>query len=421
MVLLGVRGYADGARCPASGYKVCCAAQLRKADCVKRSMSTSPGSPPSHGSLRAIARTCGVSLATASRVLHDHPSVAPATRERVRAALDAAGYQINGALNGMMSQVRTTSGIHARRGTIAFLNWRSCPDHFRNTPWDRGLLEGAERRARELGFDLDVIWVLEPGLSAERLHRILQARNIRGLILPGPGSDYAHKHLQFPWESYATVVLRREPRELQASRVLADSAANLILCYSKLVEYGHRRIGIIMPNYRLSNPALQPLVSAYLYCQYVHQGTADALPICFLQAQPKEYGPLLDPLSSWLREHRPDALITFHDLMLYKLVQQCGLRIPEDVSFAHLSAGAQPEPAVLDATWIRRMNGMEPLATSKPGFWAGIDALYPAIAAKGVDVVCAMLGRHEFGAPANAASTLLPGVWLDGATVLRRG
>ena len=58
--------------------------------------------------IRDVAQAAGVSHQTVSRVLNDHPRVAPATRERVLRAMKKMGYQRN-----LAAQMLTTqrSGI----------------------------------------------------------------------------------------------------------------------------------------------------------------------------------------------------------------------------------------------------------------------------------------------------------------------
>ena len=43
-------------------------------------------------SLKDLAKECGVSVATVSKALNDQPDIAPATRERIRAAARRMGY-----------------------------------------------------------------------------------------------------------------------------------------------------------------------------------------------------------------------------------------------------------------------------------------------------------------------------------------
>ena len=48
-------------------------------------------------SLKDLAKECGVSVATVSKALNDQPDIAPATRERIRAAARRMGYLPNAA------------------------------------------------------------------------------------------------------------------------------------------------------------------------------------------------------------------------------------------------------------------------------------------------------------------------------------
>lgn len=60
---------------------------------------------------REVARLAGVSQATVSRVLHNHSSVRPATRDRVLAALSSSGYQPNLAARAMRTRRTDTVGL----------------------------------------------------------------------------------------------------------------------------------------------------------------------------------------------------------------------------------------------------------------------------------------------------------------------
>ena len=50
---------------------------------------------PAKVTMADIAQAAGVSMATASRALSDHPKVAPATRERVQGVAADLGYVHN--------------------------------------------------------------------------------------------------------------------------------------------------------------------------------------------------------------------------------------------------------------------------------------------------------------------------------------
>lgn len=58
-----------------------------------------------------VAARAGVSYQTVSRVINDHPSVAPATRQRVRTAIDELGYRPNTAARALVTRSNRTIGL----------------------------------------------------------------------------------------------------------------------------------------------------------------------------------------------------------------------------------------------------------------------------------------------------------------------
>lgn len=63
--------------------------------------------------VRDVAALAGVSRQTVSRVLNDHPDVAPETHERVRAAMAELGYRMNNAARALGTRRSRTLGVLA--------------------------------------------------------------------------------------------------------------------------------------------------------------------------------------------------------------------------------------------------------------------------------------------------------------------
>ncbi|KJQ55147.1 Lactose operon repressor [Microbacterium sp. SA39] len=63
--------------------------------------------------MRDVAALAGVSRQTVSRVLNDHPDVAPETLERVRAAMGELGYRMNNAARALGTRRSRTLGVLA--------------------------------------------------------------------------------------------------------------------------------------------------------------------------------------------------------------------------------------------------------------------------------------------------------------------
>ncbi|MDQ0728168.1 LacI family DNA-binding transcriptional regulator [Microbacterium sp. W4I20] len=76
-------------------------------------MSESSSTPGRTVGVRDVAALAGVSRQTVSRVLNDHPDVAPETLERVRAAMAELGYRMNNAARALGTRRSRTLGVLA--------------------------------------------------------------------------------------------------------------------------------------------------------------------------------------------------------------------------------------------------------------------------------------------------------------------
>ena len=62
-------------------------------------------------SLKDLAKECGVSVATVSKALNGQPDIAPATRERIRAAARRMGYLPNAAARALKTNRTYNLGV----------------------------------------------------------------------------------------------------------------------------------------------------------------------------------------------------------------------------------------------------------------------------------------------------------------------
>ena len=99
-----------------------------------------------------------------------------------------------------------------------------------------------------------------------------------------------------------------------------------------------------------------------------------------------------DAFSKWMREHQPDALITF-DTYVPGWLRRLGLRVPQDIGFV-----------VHD--WTPKMNG-----------FAGIYQQRDHLAAAAVDLVVTQLSQHEHGVPEVPRQIMIPPRWVDGPSL----
>jgi DNA-binding LacI/PurR family transcriptional regulator len=68
--------------------------------------------------VRDVAHAAGVSTQTVSRVINDHPSIRPETRDRVLTAIADLGYRVNNAARSLGTRTTRTLGVIASDATL---------------------------------------------------------------------------------------------------------------------------------------------------------------------------------------------------------------------------------------------------------------------------------------------------------------
>ena len=192
-------------------------------------------------SQRDIARHFGVSHVTVSLALRHSRRVSASLAEEIRAHAEKVGYRSDPVLLAL-SAYRDRKRTGQVRGAICWVNAWAEPGDLRAHPeverfWNGAFAAAGERRYRLEEFKLGT------ELSAERLHEVLETRNIRGLIVPPHLSSDAWG--KFPWEKYAVVSFGRCCNGPRGHSVMPSAAGNLLLAIHKLREVGYRRIGCL--------------------------------------------------------------------------------------------------------------------------------------------------------------------------------
>ncbi len=93
-----------------------------------------------------IAEMAGVSRATVSRVINDHPNVRPALRDRVKNIIDETGYQPNLAARSLVSQETKLIGLVIPRSVHGFFT----------DPYFPRLVEGISQACNQYGYSLSL-------------------------------------------------------------------------------------------------------------------------------------------------------------------------------------------------------------------------------------------------------------------------
>src|SRR3954469_2784440 len=112
---------------------------------------------------RDVALACGVHPSTICLALRNSPSIPEETRQRIRQAAEKLGYQPNAAARNLAFMRSDRKGPGSL--PLAWLNQEPRRNHWHADPSARVYFEAARRRAEELGYHLEEIWMREPGMS----------------------------------------------------------------------------------------------------------------------------------------------------------------------------------------------------------------------------------------------------------------
>ena len=187
--------------------------------------------PQNRVTIKDVAKACGVSIQTISRVLNDRSDVSASTREKVQAVIDRMGYQPSTLARGMRRQSDTLGVI------ISGLRYKGVAT----------TLNGVARAAQERGFTL----ILKETASLDSRDvlpfvRSLMAHQVRGIICAAPqvGTNWTTLQRALPAKTPPMVYLKGNP--LAAPVILSiDNYAAGYKATRHLVDQGYARIAHI--------------------------------------------------------------------------------------------------------------------------------------------------------------------------------
>lgn len=331
-------------------------------------------------SIRSLAAHCGVSTATVSRALAGHASVLPATRRAVEAAARKLGYERNRLVGSMMAHLRVARS-DAFVGNLAVVHVPG-PGQTQPGPQQARIIRGAQARARELGYQLDLFSLGGAGMRLAAVVRMLRARGVLGVIFVH--SRPGEAPLEFPWEEF--VVLELDYGELAPTlhTVCHDHFASLTTALGRLRAMGYARAGLFIEEFKDARTGFR-WSAAFRAFQERHGGIG-AVPVLAVEAMGEA------AFAAWYREHRPDVVIGHVDACVGWLEKRRRC-VPADVGFFNLNWEARHFPC------------------------AGIDPRLELQGAVAAETLVAQVQRGELGRPAVPRTVLVPGRWVEGPTV----
>jgi len=338
-----------------------------------------------------LAKALGMSQSTVSMALRGHSSIPLETRSRINKAAESLGYRPN-PMGTVLAHLKHAAREHPVGAALAWINAWPEPAKLRERREFDHYWHGASQAAASLGYHLEE-FIVNDHSSMVWLARILRTRNIAGIIIP-PG-PLPNGWRDFDWDGFSVVRLQHSTLkdDLRAVSVTSNQASNALIASEAMMEKGYRRIGFVGIRWRdRMNGA------GCLWAQRMFGGAGQVEPLLFSHGDQRwehlSWQTCQEQFERWYASERPDAILTeLPELATF--IEKAGLRVPDDVAVAALGT--------LDST-----------------FDAGIDQNPLEIGKAGVMTLHSLMNTGVKGIPTAPWETLIPGSWVDGASLPER-
>jgi LacI family transcriptional regulator len=340
---------------------------------------------PTSATLKDIARATGVSIMTVSRVLLGAPKVSAQKRELVLREAKRLDYQPDPHLARMMQVVRGKKETRVR-AVIAVIREHVPQDGLLSPTYQYVPIEDIRHRAHGHGYAVEEFYLGKDGLTPRKLQKILHARGIEGVIVSPQSMTLPCSKLDY--SPFAAVTFGNAMSTPALHMCAGNMTLGIHMAAEQLADRGYQRIGVAVTRWIVNRSQFG--YSGGLFHWQHSLPEANRVPLLLFPSNDISQG--FDAFSKWMREHKPDALITF-DTYVPGWLRRLGLRTPQDIGFV-----------VHD--WTPKMVD-----------YAGIYQQREHLAAAAVDLIVTQLSQHEHGVPAVPRQIMIPPKWIEGPSV----
>jgi LacI family transcriptional regulator len=336
--------------------------------------------------VRYIAKLAGISPSAVSLALRDSPRISAKTKALVLKLARETGYTPDAKIVHLMRHLRKPRDVRQQAcfGVISFY------DTLR--PWEKSrhlsrIYDGMQRRARELGYRLEPLWLRAPGMTYRRFGDILAARGIDGLLCFG-SPDF---NQDFPVELNAVAAVTvglsiRTPLHRVTSHFYNDTVTAL----NRIHALGYRRPGLVLGTHEDTRSAYAHSAAYLGWCEHT-LGAEAALPVLRLREVEEP------ALTGWLVEHRPDVVLFVHlpDMItrFQAILRRLQINVPKRLGVAVLSHH-------VEGTGFTGLQQNQLLM----GAWA-------------VELLAARIANHDHGIPSNPRTEMVESEWVKGSSL----
>ncbi len=343
--------------------------------------------------LRDIAKICGCSAMSVSLALRNHIRVS----KKRRAQIFAVAKQLNYSPDPTLSALAAYRQTHFPKPTATPIAWISNYPTYNfwnhSNHYVHGYFGGATQRAKEIGHHLEHFWLGEPGMTPQRLSKILYSRGISGILLTPQHTDF--KHLNLDWDKFCAVTFGYSLLRPRLHMTTSNHYRSMGMVVRKLRALGYRRIGLML--YAVHDTRVIHNHHAAYLMEMLRVPAKLQIPV-FLEGESSQKSER--EKLKWFRAYRPEAIITSNGSGLEGILRSEGLRAPEDIGLVSLG------------TSDRR-------STETDRVVSGADENIETIGVAAMDLLVTLMHRNERGVPITPRTILIDSKWVPGTTVRR--
>ncbi len=184
--------------------------------------------------IKDIAKSCGVSVSTVSRVLNNHPDVSASVRKQVLAVIEAEHYVPNSSARDLVKSQSDTIGLVVR-GV--------------GNPFYVDVIHAIERKAAQAGYALVVHYIYSNEDEVRAGAELIRSKKLRGLILLGGCFDYSTEDIALLSVPFVCCTFTNSFGSLSEgsySSVTINDREEARKATKLLIDHGHRNIAIVL-------------------------------------------------------------------------------------------------------------------------------------------------------------------------------
>lgn len=273
--------------------------------------------------LRDVAKRAGVSVATASRALADHPRISEETKARVRQAAVELGYTPSAVARSLVKKETRTIGVVTTTVT---------------DPYAAQVVRAVEDAAEAAGYSL--LLVASHSVPTREVSgiRALHERRVDAIIVISSRGAHLYEPLLARLD-IPLILINSVFAHPKVRAVRADNRQGMRLATEYLLDLGYRRLAYIGgPS---QGRSAQERVRGYMDALEAAGLAPDPNLIFPGQGRPEDGRRALRAM--WEMSPRPDAVVCYNDLTAMGVLAEAwgsGLHVPDDlavVGFDNLS------------------------------------------------------------------------------------